>query len=98
MNTATIKWKSNHPYSDLYIDQRNCSWPYKRIFFWQGQIKLPKINQYSGSKGPFINRCDKFESGKLKDNGDTRIILQSDEHYVQMFVKLWSKVWYMVLQ
>lgn len=93
-----MKWKSNHPYSDLYIDQRNCSWAYKRNFFWQGQIKLPKINQYSASKGTFIDRCAKLESDKLKANGDTCIILQSDEHYVEMFVTLWSKVRYMVMQ
>ena len=64
--------------------------PIKENFFWQGQIKLPKINQYIASKGTFINRWAKFESDKLKANGDTRIILQSDEHYVQMFVTLWS--------
>lgn len=79
MNTAIIKWKSNHPYGDLYIDQEIAVESITRKFFW-GQIKLPKINQYSASKGTFINRCAKFESDKLKANGDTRIILQSDEH------------------
>lgn len=80
MNTAIIKWKSNHPYSDLYIDQEIAVEPIKEFFFWQGQIKLPKINQYSASKGTFINTCAKFQSDKLKANGDTCIILQSDEH------------------
>ena len=53
--------------------------PIKENFFWQGQIKLPKIDQYSASKSTFINKCAKFESDKLKANGDTCIILQCDD-------------------
>ena len=41
MNTAIIKWKSNHPYGDLYIDQEIAVESIKENFF-EDKLNDPK--------------------------------------------------------
>ena len=99
MNTATINETVTTPTVIYPLIREIAVEPIKEIFFDKDKLNYPKsINKYNASKGTFISWCAKFESDKLKAKGDTHIILQSDEHYMQMSVTLWSKVWYIVLQ